>query len=202
MAITLNLFYSGFFLFICNIVPPTIKKLQIENHDQVRQIAILDFSKTKLCKMDSVFYVSLYDTLHRMALKKTDEHHYKWAVGNSYPEIIAVNIDASRNKFVLDTTADISVQTVIPSRCIELNGKLFYWRDKHYPLTNNTIKILDKYHCLRRGGHSDTELDNFKLDDAMKAANYYFCRNNLSIYKRVISNKAIGYYDPPDITCK
>jgi hypothetical protein len=174
----------------------------MENNSQARQIAIQDFSKTKLCKMDSVFYVSLYDTLHRAALKRIGRQSYESVNGQTYPEIIAVEIVAERNKFLLDTMVDISVQTRIPSRCIEFKGKLFYWRDKHYPLTNNTIKILDKYHCLRRGGTSDAKLHDFKIDDSIQAIDYYFCRSKLSVYKRVITNTSIGYYDPPNIKCK
>jgi hypothetical protein len=186
-----------------NIVAYNIKKLQIESHDQVTQTVIQDFSRTILYKKDSVFLISIDDTLHRMTLKKINEYKAEWVRGNIYPEIIAVSISAYQNKFFLDTTIDVSVQTrFIPSRCIERNGKIFIWYDKYYTLTNNAIKILDKYHRLRRGGPNDAEDYHFIIDDSLQAADYYFCRSNLYVYKRAITNKAIGYYEPPNITCE
>jgi hypothetical protein len=203
MNITLNLFYSWYFLFMGNFVPHRIKKLQIESYDQVRQTAIQDFSRTRLYKKDSAFLISVDDTLHRMTLNKIDVHHYEWVGGTIYPDIIDVSISAYQNKFFLDTTIDVSAQTkYIPSRCIELNGKLFFWYDKHYTLTNNAIKILGKYHLLRHGGPNDAEDFHSSIDDAAQAADYFFCRSNLHVYKRVITNKAIGYYDPPNVKCK
>ena len=200
MNITGTLFYC--FLFMCDIIPHNTEKLQIESHVLVRETAMQDFLKTKLYKNDSVFLISFYDTLHRMELKKIDERTYKWARGKTYPKIIAVGIHPYQNKFFLDTTVDISVQTTfIPSRCIELNGKLFFWFDKYNQLTNNAIKILDKHHRLRRGGPNDANEYHLVIDDSLQGIDYYFCRSNLNIYKKVIADKAMGYYNPPNINC-
>jgi len=185
------------------IVPLDVRNADIPNYDQVRQTAIQNFAKTKLFKKDSVFLISMDDTLHQMTLKKINEHEADWVRGNIYPGIIAVTISAYQNKFFLDTTIDVSAQTrYIPSRCIELNSKLLFWYDKYYTLTNTAIKILDKYHLLRRGGPNDAEDMHFVIDDGLKACDYYFCRSNLNVYKRVITNKAIGYYEPPNVKCK
>ena len=40
------------------------------------------------------------------------------------------------------------------------------------------------------------------INDAAKAADYYFCRNDVSNYKRVVTHVATGYYEPPKLKCK
>jgi len=188
---------------ISAVISSNAGSISARSYDQARQIAIQDFSKTRLYKKDSVFLISVGDTFHRMTLKRINEHEADWVLGNIYPELITVDIGPySPNKFFLDTTVDISAQTrFIPSRWIEQNGKLFFWYDKHYTLTNNTIKILDKYQLLRRGGPNDLERYSFVIDDAAQGAQYYFCRSNLNVYKRVITSVGLGYYDPPNIRC-
>jgi hypothetical protein len=203
MYITRILFYSWSLLFICNIVPHSLKRLQIENLDQVRETAVQDFSRTTLCERDSVFLISFYDTVHRMKLEKIKEHYYKWVDGKVYPGVIAVDIGAYPNKFFLDTTVNVSRQNkTIPSRCIEMKGKLFFWYDKYYPLSINTINLLDKYHHLMRGATRNADDYTFVIDESIQSTAYYFCRSNLDIYKKIITNKAIGYYDLPNIGCK
>jgi len=40
-----------------------------------------------------------------------------------------------------------------------------------------------------------------KTDDAKKGVDYYFCKSNLKIYKRVNTTYALGYYDVPKLNC-
>lgn len=189
---------------MCGSNPLNGGKASSTNLDQVRQTAMMDFSKTKLFKEDSVFDVTLYDTLHRMEPQRIDERNIKMVVGKPYPEIVAVEIIGCRSKFFLDTTERVELQNkTIPSRVFEKNGKLFVWWDKHCLLTDTTLKVLNKFHLLERGEKSDRyKVLSHYTDDLKKGAGYYFCRNNLLNYKRVITNVALGYYDPPSIRCK
>jgi hypothetical protein len=136
--------------------------------------------------------------------QRIDSINIKSVRGKAYPEIIAVNIVSTPFKFLFDTTARMDMQNrVIPTRVIEKDGRLFIWNDDHYTLTDSTLKILNKFHLVERGTKRD--LDRFLIfgtDDSKRGATYYFCRSNLSVYKRVITNVAIGYYNPPHITCK
>ena len=189
---------------ICNRIPLNAGNASKGSDDQIRQIAIQDFSKTKLFKMDSIFDVTLYDTVHKVEQQRIDEHNVKSVIGKVYHAIIAVNIVATPFKFLFDTTAKMEVQNGgIPTRVFEKDGRLFLWRDRHYPLSDSTLKVLNKFHLVERGTKKDlNKFLIFGIDDAKRGADYYFCRNNLSNYKRVITNKAIGYYDPTNITCK
>jgi hypothetical protein len=203
MIIKFNPFYKYVFL-LFGIAPHNEGKIQNEDYKQVRLIAIQDFSKTKLFKVDSVFYVSLYDTLHRVALKKIGKGNYKSVIGQAYPKIIAVETGSTPFKFFLDTTIKMDVQNKkIPSRFFEKDGRVFLWSDKYYPLTDSAVKVLDKFHLIVRKRKNDLDkLWDFETDDSKQGTDYYFCRSNLSVYKRVITNVAIGYYNPPHITCK
>lgn len=178
------------------------QSLEIQGHGRVIQTAIRDFSKTKLFRKDSVFIIELYDTLYHVAYDTISKNNYKSKRGRAYPNIIAVDILGWPYKHFLDTTIDLYNQKEIPSRFVEQNGKLFIWRDKHYQLTGSTIKMLDKYHLIGRGGHDDWYKFIPGTDDAKQGAQYYFCRSDLSVYKKKITSIAIGYYDPPNITCK
>lgn len=172
--------------------------------DQVRETAIQDFSKTKLFKMDSVFDVTVYDTLNRIGEQRIDKQNVKTVVDKTYTEIVAVDIGATPFKFLLDTDLKVQAQNKwIPSRVFEKDGRLFLWRDKNFPLTDSTIKILDRFHLVVRGSKRDYyRFLDFGFDDSKRAAHYFFCRKNPSVHKRVITNKGMGYYDPPNISCK
>ncbi|HTE00049.1 MAG TPA: hypothetical protein VK668_12225 [Mucilaginibacter sp.] len=153
-------------------------------------------------KGNSFFYISFYDTVSKLKLKKIKDNNYKWVRGKVYPDIIAVNILPDSNRFFLDTTIATAQNKGVPSQCIEQNGKLFFWYDKQYPLTNNTIKLLDKYHRLWRGASINAEDHPFAINELAQSIQYYFCKSNLSVFKKVITNRAIGAYEPPNVTCK
>lgn len=173
-----------------------------QGYDQARQTAIQDFSKTKLYKEDSVFFVTLYDTLHKIEYDKTDAHHWKPFLAKTYSELIVFEILGYPEKYFLDTTKDLIHQKGIPHGFFEKNGKIFLWWDKHHTLTDSTIKTLDKYHLIVRGRGDDY----FKIiggtDDSKRGTDYYFCRSNLSVYKKKIAQVATEYRDPPNIRCK
>jgi hypothetical protein len=174
----------------------------MQGYDQFLLTAIKDFSKTKLFKEDSVFHVNLHDTLYRVAADTISKNHYRSKRGKGYPDIVAVDILGFPRKYLLDTTIDLNNQKAIPSRFIEKNGKLFIWYDGRYPLMDSTIKMLDKYHLIVRGKELDWAKLIWGTDDSKQAADYYFCRNNSSDFKRKITRMAVGFYDPPHISCK
>lgn len=52
----------------------------------------------------------------------------------------------------------------------------------------------------------DERTDNYIYhranEKSKKVATYYFCKNNPENYKRVITNIATGWYEPPKLKCK
>ncbi|WP_340067363.1 hypothetical protein [Ascidiimonas aurantiaca] len=168
------------------------------------QNAILDFSNTsRLYNNDSVFSVWVYDKLHKMVLKETDDRNSEWVEDKLYEGIVAVSISASHNKILYTDGAKIGQKGVkMPTRFIEKDGKLFYWRDDDYPLTQETLTVFKKYNLLVNNDLDGVvEFYDFTVNDAQKGVHYYFCKNNLLKYKKITIHKAIGYYDAPSINC-
>lgn len=166
--------------------------------------AILDFSNTSgLYKKDTVFSVSVHDPLYQMVLKETDDGSGKWVEDKPYQEIVAVSIGASYNKVLLTDSTKVGDRNVtIPTRYIEKDGKLFYWRDDNYPLTQEALNVFKRYNLLLEDDFDGVmEFYDFTTDDAQKGVDYYFCKNNLLKYRKVVTSKGIGFYDAPELKC-
>lgn len=173
-----------------------IKKIAIHN-------AISDFSTNcSLFKEDSVFSVNFKDSVfHEGTFIRVDERNYKdgrtheWKRGTLYGGVVSVEINAT-----LDYQFYYSEKTKekLPSRYIIREGKLFFWWDDNYPVTEEIIAIFWKYNILQKY----SIIPEYTIDDSKKGANYYFCKNDLSKYKRIITNIGIGYYKPPKLKCK
>ena len=177
--------------------------------DVVINNAILDFSNScKLYRSDSVFSVSFEDSVFLLALDREESHWYRDKV---YEDIVLVSISAHRisapceehcDKFLYTAKTTVGSKGKLPSRYIEKDNKLFYWWDDDYPLTEEMLLVLWKYKLL----YDDTEgligLPQFTINDTQKGAHYYFCKNDLTRYKRVVTSIANGYYKPPRLKCE
>ncbi|MGV8947175.1 MAG: hypothetical protein ACOH1N_12150 [Lutibacter sp.] len=168
------------------------------------QNAILDFSNTSgLYKKDTVFFVSFHDPLYKMVLEETNEGNGKWVEGKPYQGIVAVNIGANYNKMLLTDSVKVGKKGVkIPTRYIEKDSKLFYWWDDNYPLTQEALDTFGKYNLLAENNLDGViEFYDFKINDAQKGVDYYFCKNDLTQYKKITTDKGIGFYDAPSLDC-
>jgi hypothetical protein len=88
-----------------------------------------------------------------------------------------------------------------PTGLIERNEKLFFWYDETKSVTDTIISTLYKHNFV------DTMIVNVYIpdriiNDAKKGANYYFCKNDLTKYKKIVTSRAIGHYKPPKLKCK
>jgi len=161
--------------------------------------AILDFSNTSsLYKKDTVFSVSFQDPLYRMVLERIDDGNSEWVEGKPYKGVIGISISADENKIFLPKDAKVGSKGKLPSRYVEKEGKLFYWWDDNYPLKEEALAIFHKYNILQPDKISALD---FSINDAQKGLHYFFCKNDLSAYKKVTTNKALGYYDAPTLNC-
>jgi hypothetical protein len=164
-----------------------IKKVSVSTEKEqtdVIQIAITSFYTTcSLFRKDSVFQISTRES-------------------SNDKNILIVSIGRNNTKMLLSSDVKIGSKGKIASKYLEREGKLFYWWDDNYPLTNEAFAIFGKYNLLQddEGGMIKFP-DNF-LDEKQKYAFYYFCKNNLAIYKRVITNKGWFYEHSPEIDCK
>lgn len=161
--------------------------------------AIKDFSHTSLYRKNSVFHITFYDTLYRKILVRESERNYKWINGKPYKDIIAINIFGQDDKHIYKLTRETGIGTkgFLPSKYIEKDGKLFIWYDDNIAMDEKTLSILKKYELI-----AVNEEVMITTDEKKKGADYYFCRKDLTKYKKNISNIAIGYYDAPEMECE
>jgi hypothetical protein len=147
------------------------------DYDSAIKNAISDFSNTtSLFREDRTFSVG---------------------IKNLNNGIIGISILGNVNKFIITEDGKSSR---LPTKYLEYKGKLFYWYDESYPLNKDIIDKLDKCNLI----DSVKSIAFAKLinDDAKKGMDYYFCKNNLLKYKKIKTNQAIGYYEPPKLDCK
>lgn len=171
--------------------------LKSATNDVLIYVAIADFTKnSKLYKKDSVFRISFYDPLYRGRLEQVSDIKYKLEDGLPYEGIIAISIFGVNGKpFILSADGQIGNKDSLPSRYLEQDGKLFYWHDRNYHITEQTLAIFRKYHAIHEIS-SILYLPSIQIDDGKKGVHYYFCRNKQSIFKKETTNIAIGYYEP------
>lgn len=184
--------------------------------------AIEMFTKTKpkIYKEDSVFHITFTDSIFRLVLREIPPPNkggntHEWIRGTYYDNLIAVGILGYSNfKYYLTPSIKVGNKTkAIPTCFIEKDGKLFLWYDDDYLITEELLTVFHKYNLfedilplLKELNRPIEDADKFLLvnpiDELKKGAEYFFCKDNLNNYKRIINNKALGYYDIPTIKCK
>ena len=116
--------------------------------------------------------------------------------------IVTVSISGASENLLLFTERPLpGMLGKYPSRFVEIRGKLFYWFDPDYPLTEEAIAVFKKFGVFPTYNEYKFEIPDISTDDRRKGATYFFCRNNLFKFKRVITNKGRGSYDPPKLDC-
>ncbi len=177
---------------------------QTGGKNEAIQNAIIDFVNTsKLKRKDSVFSVAVYDTVYSMVAKRIDDRNFQWVGDKPFEKIIAVNIlGAGDYQFLLTKEVKVGVKGKLPSRVLKMHGKIFYWWDDTYPLTQEAFDIFKRYHLLQDDQNGVLTIPSNPIDDSRKGVDYYFCRNNLKSYKKVTTNRATGFYPVPDLVCE
>ena len=194
LRMRLLLLLIGFFLFSCSTWKESLVKKG--DYEDAIQNAILDFSQTKkLFKQDLVFYIGVYDPFVIFKEEKTS-----WIPHITHDEIIGISIIGGDETLYHKSDVELGKHNDnprIPSRFIIHEEKLFLWYDDTQPITQELVYVLSQFRLVR-----DNSEELFMIiDDGKKGTDYFFCRNDLSRYKRVINNIAIGYYKMPKLKC-
>lgn len=111
--------------------------------------------------------------------------------------IIGVSIFGDSNKIYF---VNGSFQSRVKDRFTEYDNNLFYWYDEKKGQDPNIISKLSEYKVIEKVD-SLTEDMGYTIDDAKKATHYYFCRNNLLIYKKEKSSIAMPKEMKNDLNC-
>jgi hypothetical protein len=147
------------------------------------EIALADFPINKrLYKKDSVFSIQL------VGLRNNEN-------------IIVVRISKNSSKLLFNKSATVGSRGKLPSRFVERDNKLFFWWDDNYQLTDTAIKVYSKYNLLQDDQNGAIHVADFEINERQKSAHYYFCKSDLSHFKKVITSRGIGYYKAPNLKC-
>jgi hypothetical protein len=139
---------------------------------------LLDFSKTKIYKKGKVFdlKISYLDN-----------------------ELIYISfLENEENKYLYSISKPIE-DNILPSSYIEKDGKLFIWWDKTLKVSQDMFDILKKYNMLKDDDGGWIAILDPIMDDNKKGVNYFICKNDFKIYKRIITNK--GSIETPKLKC-
>jgi hypothetical protein len=174
--------------------------------DAVIRNSILDFSTScKLYKQDSVFAVFFVDSVFSLAFDREASRRYRdkyyddLAGVDISPHRIATDGDRCCDQFLYTARTTVGSKGKLPSRYIEKDGKLFYWWDDDFPLSEEMIAILWKYNLLCDDTAGLIGIPDFSINEKLKGAHYYYSKHNPSKYKRVVTNIARGHYKPPKL---
>lgn len=116
--------------------------------------------------------------------------------------MIVVSIVESGTKMLLKPDATIGSKGKLPFRYYEKDGKLFFWRDEDYVLKEDALAVYRRYNVVQEDPDNKIGMPDPVIDDKQKGASYFFCKDNLAIYIRVVSSVAVGEYTPPALKCK
>lgn len=188
-----------FLILNCDLIKS--QNIQRNFRQEAIQKAILDFSSIgRFYKDDSIFSVSFQDTIYKMVLKKT-AGNVKWERSTLYTGMAVVTIIAYHNQFLLTNEIKVGTSGKLPSCYIEKNGRLFFWRDDDIALSGEALSVFLKYKLLRDNEKGKIEFPDLVTYDSQKGAFYYFCKGNVNHFKKVFTNKELGYYEPPKVKC-
>lgn len=127
---------------------------------------------------------------------------YLVSIRNIDDMVFRVDIAKGLEKLLVATEDGVNFShRALPTSYIELDNKLFYWVDSTQKVTDDLIKMLVKYNRL------DTMVINSYIparliDDSRDAVLYYFCKENLTRYRKVRTKNTKRNYNQPLIKCK
>lgn len=147
-------------------------------------IAVNDFlKKTKSSKKHPVFIVSVSDSI------------------GAEGELVGVAIGEFNYKLNLSDGLTSGGNNGIKVGFKEIDGNLFFWRSSTYSDYDSSISIFKKFNVLMTADEVNSGMSpgSFSWN---KGTHYYFCKNNVTKFKRLKSRKGIGYYQAPLIKCE
>ncbi|MEL7003336.1 MAG: hypothetical protein AAFN93_11460 [Bacteroidota bacterium] len=104
--------------------------------------------------------------------------------------VVGVSILANPEPFII-IDGDTSN---LPSQLIEYQEKLFYWFDEESKVNDQVIAVLNQYDMI--DSVKSIAFANIQINHSIKAIDYYFCKEDLTKYKKVKSDQIIGEYTP------
>lgn len=137
--------------------------------------AILDFINTsKLFKDDSTFLIEIA----------------------SVEDVYVIAITGTINRIIITEDGRSSP---LPNNLVKINGKVFYWLDPNQSTQEAVLQELAKYGIV--DSIPSIAFATLVNDDEKRGIDYFVCKNDLTIYKKVKSRSQAGYYPKPNLNC-
>lgn len=135
--------------------------------------------------------------------KHDNDTVYSIGIENINNDIIAITISGTDFKITPTPETIIGSTTkTIPTQYLEKNGKLFYWHDNKTILTKDIIDVMSKYKIIdSMNVNGIVGIPEYTIDESKKGVHYYFCKNNFRNYKKIKTNRALGYHRRPFLDC-
>jgi hypothetical protein len=151
---------------------------------------------------DTAIHNAIHAFLHSVKSNKGKRIFYV-SVKEINQDLLGVSISETNDKVAIITEDRITFSNrALPTGYLEKDGMLFYWHDSSKKPTDNQdlISTIKKYNIL------DTLIVGVTIPESTishgkKGNDYYFCKQNLLKYKKIRTNKAMGYYAPPRMKC-
>lgn len=185
-------------VFFCSaLTPPVMQRTSVR--DTAVEIAVADYLECRFSRPFGAFIMLVDEEISEYAPHKISD------------EVTVIDISPATRRVHITPLVDTLGSVRLPTRHIIKDGKLFYWHDPDYGLTEEMVKVLHEFNIadsidlLDPNVALDDYTDNYihhPAEEKAKVAVYYFCREDPSNYKRVITNIATGWYKPPTIRCK
>lgn len=88
-----------------------------------------------------------------------------------------------------------------PTNYKVVDGKLFYWYDPLSFINEEILNVLKEFDHIYYQKY-EYDFPEYSLDDAKKAAMYYFCMNDLTYYKKHVSSRSLPENKLPKMKCR
>lgn len=166
MKKTRLLVLAFFILFLSNCSSSQTKLSNVGGYEGAIYNSIIDFTNSRLFNDGSVFYVDY---------ELNEENYYKILI-----------LEDAENKLLYSKHKKFE-DNRLPNKFMIYKSKLFIWWDDNYSQNVDILNKLESYDMIQDADESPI-LEHFN-DDKKKVAHYFFCKENILKYKRVITNR-------------
>jgi len=118
-------------------------------------------------------------------------------------DMLVIGIMGKTNKLFVKSNNKIGTNSdpTFPTNFVIKNGRLFLWYDHNKTISQELKNVLIQYNHLDSVWMKEYDIPPYVVDDGKKGVIYYFCKKNLSIYKKTGSNTIRKHYKIPKLDC-
>ena len=162
--------------------------------------AITDFlHTTKLSKTDTIFSVSFSEYENIIY----DHESNKVIFIPKNEDIIIISISGAGEKIYPSEKNKIGTyDEIFPTQYTIRDEKLFYWSDTTQVITQEIISVLERYNNIDFEWKKEYDLPPLGINDGGEAIVYYFCKHDLTNYKKMRADNMRRQYRTPKLKCK